>query len=240
MSNETPGKECEKQCSQVKIRVAGFDAVVEKDRIARLEKFGPNSVKIPKPNTIIIDIYGVVSPWSFTKKLVSFALENIENHIITNWKTKVIKLCYAKLQDQIAMERRNGLKNIPDIAPDSEPEEVVSKSVAACLKTLLERKEPCMKPQLDAICRELWSQSYDNGNLKVQVYDDVLDTFQYWRSEQFIKIYTYASGHVEGQRQYLKCTTAGNLNRYIANCIDASGGYKFDPTKFRSLLMALR
>ena len=42
MSNETPGKECEKQCSQVKIRVAGFDAVVEKDRIARLEKFGPN------------------------------------------------------------------------------------------------------------------------------------------------------------------------------------------------------
>ncbi|OTF77336.1 enolase-phosphatase E1-like protein, partial [Euroglyphus maynei] len=42
------------------------------------------------------------------------------------------------------------------------------------------------------------------------------------------------------QRQFLRSTTAGDLNRFIANGLNSSGGYKFDPNKYKSLCAALR
>jgi enolase-phosphatase E1 len=90
------------------------------------------------------------------------------------------------------------------------------------------------------MCYDLWSQSYDNGTLKTHVYDEVPDVFNYWRFEEFVKIYSYASGPAEGQRQFLKASVKGDLNRYIANGLNASGGYKFDADKFRSVASALR
>lgn len=82
--------------------------------------------------------------------------------------------------------------------------------------------------------------SYDNGTLKTHVYPEVVDTFNYWRFEEFIKIYSYASGTVEGQRQFLRASEAGDLNRYIANGLNSTGGYKFDSSKFRGVTAALR
>lgn len=90
------------------------------------------------------------------------------------------------------------------------------------------------------MCADLWSKAYDQGHLKTHAYDEVEDAFQYWRFEEFIKIYSYASGPVEGQRQFLRASIHGDLNRYIANGLNASGGYKFDPNKFRSVVAALR
>lgn len=93
---------------------------------------------------------------------------------------------------------------------------------------------------MERLCADLWSQSYDNGKLKPTVYPDVTDAFNYWRFEEFIKIYSYASGTVEGQRQFLRASAAGDLNRFIANGLNSSGGYKFDANKFRSVSAALR
>ena len=90
------------------------------------------------------------------------------------------------------------------------------------------------------MCANLWSKSYDSGKLKTHAYDDVADAFNYWRFEEFIKIYTYASGSVDGQRQFLRASQLGDLNRFIANGLNATGGYKFNPDKFKSVASALR
>jgi len=76
--------------------------------------------------------------------------------------------------------------------------------------------------------------------LKTHAYADVADAFNYWRFEEFIKIYSYASGNVDGQKQFLRASELGDLTRYIANCLNASGGYKHQADKFKSVASALR
>ncbi len=87
---------------------------------------------------------------------------------------------------------------------------------------------------------DLWHKSYENGRLKTHAYPDVLEAFQYWRFEEFIKIYTYASGDASGQRLFLRASEAGDLNRYVANALNASGGFKFKTNMFRQVATALR
>lgn len=76
--------------------------------------------------------------------------------------------------------------------------------------------------------------------MKTHAYPDVAEAFQYWRFEEFIKIYSYASGSTEGQRQFLRSSILGDLNRFIANALNASGGYKMNADKFRQVASALR
>ena len=86
----------------------------------------------------------------------------------------------------------------------------------------------------------MWAKSYENGKLKTHAYEEIVDVFNYWRFEEFIKIYSYASGPVSGQRQFLRASMLGDLNRFIANCLNSSGGYKFDSDKFKTVASALR
>lgn len=86
----------------------------------------------------------------------------------------------------------------------------------------------------------MWSKAYDSGNLKTHAYPEVVDSFNYWRFEEFIKIYSYASGAPDGQRQFLRSSELGDLTRFIANCLNASGGYKHQAEKFKSVAFALR
>ena len=76
------------------------------------------------------------------------------------------------------------------------------------------------------MCTDLWARSYENGKLKTHAYEEVADAFNYWRYEEFIKIYSYASGPADGQRQFLRASILGDLNRFIANGLNATGGYK--------------
>lgn len=87
---------------------------------------------------------------------------------------------------------------------------------------------------------DLWHKSYENGRLKTHAYPDVLEAFQYWRFEEFIKIYSYASGEATGQRLFFRASEAGDLNRYIANALNASGGSKLKANMFRQVATALR
>lgn len=87
---------------------------------------------------------------------------------------------------------------------------------------------------------DLWHKAYEDGRLKTHAYPDVLDAFQYWRFEEYIKIYSYASGEASGQRLFFRASEAGDLNRYIANALNASGGSKLKASMFRQVAIALR
>ncbi|OTF69079.1 hypothetical protein BLA29_013257 [Euroglyphus maynei] len=70
----------QQQEQQQQQSATGFDGVVRQDRQRRQQTFGPNAKKIRKPNNILIDIYGVIAPWTFVNQLKTYAKENIDDY----------------------------------------------------------------------------------------------------------------------------------------------------------------
>lgn len=216
----------------------GFDGVVRKDRKERKLAFGPQSRKIIKPNAILIDIYGVITPWTFIRQLKAYAKNNLIDYVRNHWESRAVQSAIDRLRE---IQQANPDLSIPIIAAKSdEKEEDWKQSVTKALQFVLDKQLKQFQPELDRLSAKVWANGFDSGGLKSEIYQDVLDAFNYWRFEEFIKIYSYASGTVEGQRQFLKSTIVGDLNRFVANGLNSSGGYKYDSNKFTSLCAALR
>ncbi|KAH9413197.1 Enolase-phosphatase E1 [Dermatophagoides pteronyssinus] len=229
------------EATQPQQSATGFDGVVRQERQRRKQNFGPNAKQVRKPNNILVDIYGVIAPWTFVTHLKKFAKDNIGDYVRQNWENKLTRTIVGRMWEQLKIDRKAGM-NVPNIEEpnaDNKPDEIINTTING-LQWVLESKYPALRTQMEKLCTDLWSNSFETGKLKADIYPDVIDAFHYWRFEEFIKIYSYASGPVEGQRQFLRTTAAGDLNRYIANGLNSSGGYKFDPNKFRGLLAALR
>lgn len=222
----------------------GFDAVVQTNREKRKLAFGPNCVQLKKPNNILVDIYGVIVPWTFTNYLNAFAKENIDSYLNEYFETKFVKIILARLNEQAIIEQKAG-NMVPEILPNPDnstnlSKEKILESIKKSIKWLLDHRPKTMLVLIDKLCTDLWAHALDNGKLTVEIYPDVVDAFNYWRFEEFIKIYSYASGPTESQRKFLRSTTYGDINQFIANCINSKGGYKFDCSKFKCLCSALR
>nr|XP_046913454.1 LOW QUALITY PROTEIN: enolase-phosphatase E1-like [Dermatophagoides farinae] len=242
-SQQQQQQQQQEQQQQQQQSTTGFDGVVRQDRQRRKQNFGPNTKQIRKPNNILIDIYGVIAPWTFVNQLKTHAKENIDDYVRENWNSKLMRTIASRMWEQFKIDRKAGIK-VPDIQEpndgNKQDDRNVIDSAICCIRWMLETKYPTLKTQMEKLCTDLWSHSFETGKLKADVYPDIMDAFHYWRFEEFIKIYSYASGPVEGQRQFLRSTSVGDLNRYIANGLNSSGGYKFDPNKYRSLCAALR
>ncbi|KAI2803684.1 hypothetical protein RDWZM_001615 [Blomia tropicalis] len=229
-----------KQCAKYQPSVSGgFDAVVQEERKQRKQMFGPNVQRIIKPSNILIDIYGVISSWSFASDLKVYALDTMSSYLRDNWDSKFLKTMMTRLREQVTIDREAGI-DVPNIAPDSATREDQIETASASIRWQMKNKHNTTKSQMGHLCANLWSQAYETGKLKTHAYPEVADAFHYWRFEEFIKIYSYASGSPDGQRLFLRSSVLGDLNRYVANALNASGGYKFDSDKFRSVASALR
>ena len=127
------------KCSEVDEKYTGFDSVVKNDKLVRKSTFPPNSKKVSKPSNILIDIYGVISPWSFANELKKFANANIGCYIREQWNSKLVKNTVARMREQINIDRMAG-HNVPVILPESFKLEDVIESAVESIQWQLEHK----------------------------------------------------------------------------------------------------
>lgn len=138
----------------------GFDAVVKAERKNRKQTFPPNSIKVPKPSNILIDIYGVISPWEFASELKKFAKENLAKYIREKWNSKLVKNTIARMREQIAIDRQAGV-DVPEILSDGANEEVIIESAIQSIQWQYERKHNTTKVSLRIDYRD-WPLTFNH------------------------------------------------------------------------------
>lgn len=80
---------------------------------------------------------------------------------------------------------------------------------------------------------------YKRNKLKADLYDDVAECFEDWRSRKLIKLYAFGSAPANDQKLILANTTRGDLTKWVANYIDGSEKRQ-KPDLIRKLVSALR
>jgi enolase-phosphatase E1 len=91
---------------------------------------------------------------------------------------------------------------------------------------------------LKSLQGKIWEEGYRSGELKGEVYPDVLPALERWRSEG-IDIAIFSSGSVQAQRSLFRSSTAGDLTRFILAYFDTSTGPKTAPMSYARIAAAL-
>ena len=93
-------------------------------------------------------------------------------------------------------------------------------------------------PGLKSLQGKIWEEGYRSGELRGQVYPDVLPAFEHWR-EQGKRIGIYSSGSVLAQKLLFSHSTAGNLTPFIDAYFDTTIGPKKETESYRRIAEAL-
>ena len=91
---------------------------------------------------------------------------------------------------------------------------------------------------LKSLQGKIWEEGYRSGDLKGEVYPDVLPALERWRKEG-IDIAIFSSGSVQAQRSLFRNSVAGDLTRFIKAYFDTTTGPKREPESYRRIAAAL-
>jgi enolase-phosphatase E1 len=112
----------------------------------------------------------------------------------------------------------------------------IPESASAYLEWLMDRdvKSPALK-RLQGL---IWEGGYRTGELKGQVFPDVLPAFTRWRDAR-VTIAIYSSGSVLAQRLLFGATEQGDLTPFISAFFDTGVGAKRWPDSYRRIAAEL-
>ena len=91
---------------------------------------------------------------------------------------------------------------------------------------------------LKSLQGKIWEEGYRSGDLKGEVYPDVLPALERWRT-QGIDIAIFSSGSVQAQRSLFRNSVAGDLTRFIRAYFDTTTGPKREPESYARIAVAL-
>lgn len=168
---------------------------------------------------ILLDIEGTTTPIAFVHDvLFSYAREHVRDFLDKNSAADDIAL----LRKEHALDVKEG-RNPPPLTA-----EYVEWLIA------LDRKSTGLK----SLQGKIWSEGYENGSLKSQVFEDVEPAFQRWR-ERGLRICIFSSGSVLAQQLLFAYSEVGNLTRFIENYFDTRVGKKGEAESYRKIAEAM-
>jgi enolase-phosphatase E1 len=91
---------------------------------------------------------------------------------------------------------------------------------------------------LKSLQGKIWEEGYRSGELKGEVYPDVLPALERWRT-QGIDIAIFSSGSVQAQRSLFRNSVAGDLTRFIGAYFDTTTGPKREPESYARIAREL-
>lgn len=178
---------------------------------------------------ILLDIEGTTTPIDFVHKtLFPYAKSKMHEYVAQHFGEIGTEI------EELKSEYRSDFQNQiygRDFDEDS-PE-----SISNYLEFLIEvdRKSTPLK----SLQGKIWQMGYESGELKGEVYADVLPAFERWKSEGKT-IAIFSSGSVLAQKLIFGHSTAGDLTPYISAYFDTTTGPKREAESYRKIAETLK
>ena len=166
-----------------------------------------------KIRALLLDIEGTTTPIEFVHQvLFPYARARAAEYLACNQES-------ADVLEAIALLRKEHAAEKPD----------ATYVVLEYVYSLMDRDKK--SPGLKALQGLIWQDGYKSGELRGQVYPDVVPAFERWRARG-IDIYIYSSGSVLAQRLLFGSTEAGDLTTFLKDYFDTAVGPKVSPDSY--------
>jgi enolase-phosphatase E1 len=151
----------------------------------------------------------------------------VEDFLQHRWNDPEVRADVARLQAEHAAE--SGHPSLPAWRNDAA-------AAVAYLHWLMDRDRK--STGLKSLQGKIWEEGYRAGELKGEVYPDVLPAMERWR-RQVIDIAIFSSGSIQAQQSLFANSMAGDLTRFIRAYFDTTTGPKAVPESYLCIAAAL-
>lgn len=190
--------------------------------LALTEESGKKRGRESDVKYVVLDIEGTTTPITFVKDvLFPYSAEHFESYLVSSWDEKDTQEDLTQLSKDIGS----------DIL-----DKVQLPKVVAHLQTCV--KEDRKSSYLKNIQGRIWDKGYSSGDLKSEIYDDVLKFFVRSKEENF-KIAIYSSGSRNAQKLLFKYSNLGDLRGFISCYFDTSVGQKQEAASYSEIVKTL-
>jgi enolase-phosphatase E1 len=169
---------------------------------------------------VLLDIEGTTTPLSFVHDvLFPYARDRV-----AQWFRE------RRPTDPERLEIVEGLRREPDADPalaDTDTDAIV-----AFVQKLIDQDRK--SGPLKTLQGKIWQSGYEQGELRSEVYDDVLPALRRWTTAG-IAVGIYSSGSVLAQKLLFAHSNAGDLTLFLRWHFDTSAGPKRESSSYRRI-----
>ncbi|KAG0317718.1 Enolase-phosphatase E1 [Dissophora globulifera] len=186
-------------------------------------------------DVVVSDIEGTTTPIVFVKEnLFPYVTNNLPDFLKRNWASDEMTSAVEALRAQATKDLADGLSTATPIATESDviSAEKVQQDVIASIawQMAADRKIGPLK----AFQGYMWREGYGNGDLKGDIYDDVVPAFDQWKAEGK-KLYIYSSGSVPAQKLIFGFSKKGDMLHYFSGYYDTDIGHKVQAESYSKI-----
>lgn len=187
---------------------------------------------MPEPSirAILLDIEGTTTPVEFVYEvLFPYARTHVREFLQQNYDSEDLPsdLLALKTEHQSDGDQR---PNPPAWLEHSAAVEVESATQYVHWLMDRDRKSTALK----SLQGKIWKDGYLSGQLRSQVYPDVMPAFMRWKEQQR-SIHIFSSGSILAQKLLFEHTNEGDLTGYISDYFDTTTGPKTNAGSYRSI-----
>jgi enolase-phosphatase E1 len=187
----------------------------------------PGGVEL-KVGAVLLDIEGTTTPSEFVHHtLFDYARARVSEFLERHWNDPEVRADIARLAAEHHAESSE-----PSLPPWGDDPAAVAEYVYWLMDR--DRKSTGLK----SLQGKIWEEGYRAGDLRSEVYPDVLPALERWR-RRGIDVAIFSSGSVQAQRSLFRNTAAGDLTRFIRAYFDTTTGPKTAPQSYASIALAL-
>ncbi|KAF9365776.1 hypothetical protein BGX34_008380 [Mortierella sp. NVP85] len=215
--------------------IAAAEPVVVSTEEPTVHEGGSTSSSIQRYDAVVSDIEGTTTPIVFVKEtLFPYVTSKLKDFLKRNWDSEEMKSAVEALRVQAAKDIADGITDATPIAVESTDvtAEKVQEDVIASVEWQMkvDRKIGALK----AFQGYMWKEGYENGDLKGDIYDDVIPALDQWKAEGK-KMYIYSSGSIEAQKLIFGYTAKGDLKHYFSGYFDTTTGPKVEAQSYTKI-----
>ncbi|KAL1936751.1 hypothetical protein VTP01DRAFT_885 [Rhizomucor pusillus] len=185
-------------------------------------------------DVVVLDIEGTITPITFVKDtLFPYVTTGLDAFLDRSWGSDSLKEYVELLRKQAEKDVNEAIKEAVLIPADTdasvdEVKEAIKQNIR--WQMAADRKIGALK----AFQGYMWKEGYENGQLKGDIYDDVLPRLDQWRADGK-KIYIYSSGSVPAQKLLVGYSVKGNLLKYFDGYFDTTIGLKVEKKSYDNI-----
>ncbi len=178
---------------------------------------------------ILLDIEGTTTPVDFVYQvLFPYARAQVKGFLEHHAEAASADIELLRREHEQDLNRGAGPPAWPDAPDEVDPVPYVHWLMDQ------DRKSTGLK----SLQGKIWEEGYRSGELRGEVYPDVLPAFERWRQQQK-RICIYSSGSALAQKLLFSRSTSGDLTSFIDAYFDTTTGPKKETESYRKIAKAL-
>jgi len=178
-------------------------------------------------SAILLDIEGTTTPVSFVfDVLFPFARDHAEQFLATRGHDADVQSDLALLRQEYALE--------VEPAPEWGGDDPVRAVPYVHFLIACDRKSTALK----SLQGKIWHTGYQSGQLKSQLFADVLPAFERWQAAGK-DLYIFSSGSIQAQKLIFQYSQFGDLTPYLSGYFDTTTGPKKEVNSYQKIADAI-